>query len=262
LAFGFQASKAVVISELNSPWREWAQQFSKADSGGRAMVTMANGASPQTAASVIKAALNQAGGGAICLSVGHGRGAGRGDDGGQTLWGNEGYFDLAPGNTFRIGGANALLPGDPPPKNAKPPYRYVQTSAFYDFRFHPQDLTRKEWDEQNIKTVPAAKIRLRNWSIYEDVCSSFKNSALLGVVLLTCRVGKSVDFLRRVAKQWNKRIVAYRRRVVGDFVVSRRARVFLKGDMPGSGTNIPFGEVCIPFTWDVLFRGEMAFVSP
>jgi hypothetical protein len=84
------APKGVVISEVNPPWFKWAQQVRDADPVHRDMVTMNNGARPKDAASRIKDAIASAGGGAVVFSVGHARGAGTQDDGGQTLYDNEG----------------------------------------------------------------------------------------------------------------------------------------------------------------------------
>lgn len=148
-----------------------------------------------------------------------------------------------------------MLPGFPPPKNKPPPYRYCSTSAYYDFRVGGQ--SQKEFDEENQSKIPMAKTRLENWAAYQDVCSSFRNGSSRAVVLLTCRIGQSVEFIKRVAGQWNVLILAYRRRVVGQIATTGRARVFLEGDAPGVGTNIGFGEIFCPgslpdmaFIWD------------
>jgi hypothetical protein len=101
---------SVVVTETGAPWFKWAGQFTNFDPTLRKWSPCARGASPQVAASVIKGAVGQANpGGVLILSVGHGFGRG-------TFKSNEGMFDLAPGGTFRIGGASAILPGKPPPK--------------------------------------------------------------------------------------------------------------------------------------------------
>jgi hypothetical protein len=63
------------------------------------------------------------------------------------------------------------------------------------------------------------------------------------VTFLTCRVGNSRDFIQKIAIDWNTLVKAYVRYVV--FTIdpqTGRARAFLEGDAPGTGTNVPHGE--------------------
>ena len=238
---------SVVVTETGAPWFKWADKFTKFDPTLRKMVTMRTGASPQVAASVIKGAVGQANpGGVLILSVGHGFGGG-------TFRSNEGMFDLAPGGTFRIGGASAILPGEPPPTGkvicGRPRVEdcvdRVDAMVFYADPVPKPNISRKDWDEQN--PGADAKTRLDNWRQYQEISAAIKNGGLACVLLLTCRVGLSVDFLKRVAQDWGTPICAYRRRVVGQ-EINGRARLFLEGDAPGTGTNTPEGEVWYPLS--------------
>lgn len=242
--------KAVVVSEMNAPWLAWAQNFKKTfDPIGAELVTINNGAPISIVANRLKLAASLAGpNGFIILSVGHG-------GGGQTgLTDEEGFFDLGPQHSFRLGGRNALMPGDVPPSNQVGPVSRVDVSAFYDFRVPNASLkggfapSHKDDDEKS-KTA-AAKKRLENFSLYEDVSRSFRN--LSGVILLTCKVAGASGFLRRVRQQWGTPIIGYRRRVSGQTQQNGRTRIFLDGDAPGTGTNTALGEFLFPLTGDLV----------
>jgi peptidoglycan hydrolase-like protein with peptidoglycan-binding domain len=234
----------VVVTELGNPWFKWATQFSATDPTTRKKVGMAAGATPQAAAATIATAIGQANGGIVLLSVGHGGGGG-------TLLANEGFFDLAAGGTFRIGGGNSVLPGDLNPGKGK----IAQTQVFYDLRIPNPALkggfqpSRKDDDEASQSAN--AKIRLANWAEYQKVATAFQGGHLQAVILLTCKVGQSTDFLKRVAQQWKTPVLAYKKRVVGQ-EVNGKARIFLEGEAPGTGSNTAFGEVMFPLSFDMV----------
>lgn len=240
--------KAIFATEMNSPWFAWAKNFKKTfTSIGADMVSIANGAPISIVANRLKLAATMAGpGGFIILSVGHG-----GVD--VSFSDQEGFFDLGPQGSFRVGGRNVLLPGDPPPKNnlrAKP----VHVSAFYDYRAPNPILkggledSRKDQDEAS-KSRNAA-IRLDNWKNYEDTSHAFRT--LSGVILLTCKVAGATGFLNRVRQQWGTPIIGYRRRVVGQQQANGRTRIFLEGDAPDMGTNTAWGEFLFPLSKDMV----------
>jgi hypothetical protein len=66
-----------------------------------------------------------------------------------------------------------------------------------------------ENDQKHNPTSP----RLARWRIYEEISRAFKAARLREVALLTCRVGRSIEFLRKVANDWGVVIRAYRQRV-------------------------------------------------
>ena len=108
-----------------------------------------------------------------------------------------GGFDLADNAALRIGGLGSfrdsrtfvdVFYADPPPPGSA-------------LRFSP-----KETDE---RLKPAgSKRRLENFALYQELVATFREHQPL-VVLLTCRVGSSREFLKKVASQWQTPIVAY-----------------------------------------------------
>jgi hypothetical protein len=87
--------------------------------------------------------------------------------------------------------------------------------VFYDTRKipnQPSDL------ENDLKNDPQSQA-LRNWRVYQELAAAIKASGLLRIVLLTCRVGRSTEFLRKVANDWGVVVQGYRRRVgIQEFV--------------------------------------------
>ena len=110
--------------------------------------------------------------------------------------------------------------------------------VFYDVNVAgPPSMSDMEFDRKNNPTSP----RLARWADYQAISSAFKNGRLREVVLLTCRVGQSTEFLRKVANDWGVVIRAYRQRValVDDSVpvggkVTRRYRMYLENDPPAN----------------------------
>lgn len=232
--------KIVVVTEQSAPWRAWAKQFQAWPFAG--LVEIVSGVSLDAAAAKLEEAARMAGpGGAILLSVGHG---GSGSAGfGPT---DEGFFDLAPSG-FRVAGNNAVLTGGAGKVN--------QVSVFYDkvpsFGGTVKAKSRKQEDEEraksnNPKISGPAKTRLAHFNRYLQVGKTIRANGVGAIILLTCKVGRASDFLTRARKQLGAPIGAYKRQVAGQQVVSGRARMFLVGDGPGSGTNIEMGEFWIP----------------
>ena len=133
-------------------------------------------------------AISRAGaGGTLIVSVGHG---------GSSNVSNpeEGMFELAPRGALTIGGRNRAG---------------VFVNVFYDVRLTNEGKSDLENDLEINPTPP----RLARWRIYEEISAAFRKTRLQRVVLLTCNVGKSQGFLRKVANDWKVVIQAYRRRV-------------------------------------------------
>ena len=211
------------------------------------MVTIPNGDAPANVAHQLRLAATRAGPrGALILSVGHG--ATIADINGET-----GFFDLGPKSSFRVGGRDAVMIGDTDDPKKHP----VHTSAFYDFRVANPILkggfaaSRKDEDEKS--GSKHAKQRLANWRHYESVGLAFRSLSV--VVLLTCKVGNSSGFMRRVQSQWGCAILGYRRRIVGQPLADGRTRIHLEGDREGEGTNIPWGEYMFPVGADMVVFG-------
>jgi hypothetical protein len=103
----------------------------------------------------------------------------------------------------------------------------------------------EKWIDENVH--PGGwQARLEKWSIYQDLCRAFTDGKLAMVVLLTCKIGNSLDFLKKVASQWQTPILAYRdfTNYTGFFP---HVRCVLDKDFnTGRGTDVPFSEISIP----------------
>ena len=98
--------------------------------------------------------------------------------------------------------------------------------------------------------------RLRNFALFESLSRTFRESKPL-VILLTCRVGLSRDFLQKVSNLWQTPILAY-----DDFITYEadvrdgrilRVRAILDRDKGKFGTaspdtNTTFSETMIPIS--------------
>ena len=190
-------ARTVILSVADGDWNVWGLRFVKRQPLQRLQQTIADGASAATAKAAILGAAGTAGaGGVLIISVGHG----------GTVEGNpaEGKFELSPGGALTIAGG--LLQG-----------RFVD--VFYDTRKDPKQPSDLEND---VKNNPSGRF-LANFRVYQDLSAKIKAIGLLRVVLLTCRVGNSTEFLRKVANDWGTVIQAYRKRVaIQDFVGTGR----------------------------------------
>src|SRR5206468_3439649 len=117
----------IIVTETNAPWFAWAKNIKKTlGSIGADFVEIPNGAAAAVVTTRLKLAAQKAGPrGILVMSVGHVVVI-------DSLRTDEGVFDRGPRGSFRLGGRNAMLPGDPPPRGEKP--HPVRASAFYDFR--------------------------------------------------------------------------------------------------------------------------------
>jgi hypothetical protein len=66
--------------------------------------------------------------------------------------------------------------------------------------------------ENDLKFNPSSP-RLARWRVYQEIAQAFRAARVREVVLLTCRVGNSTEFLRKVANDWGLIVTAYRQRV-------------------------------------------------
>jgi hypothetical protein len=243
--------QVVIVSEAKVQFSTWARQVVDFFTKNRtriADVSIEGAVPPDAIAKVYDTAAGLAGtGGIVIINAGHGVPS-------ETRNEDDGRFDLAPHQRFMIGGRNDVLVG------ANRPGIKMHTSVFYD-EDPPGPTQSKKRDDETVNAGTAgAKQRLANWAAYDSICKSFKSHKLHGVVILTCRVGQSSGMMRKVAQQWGCPVVAYQRRVVGeltrDFVgkklVKSRSRLFMQGDPPGSGTNVPLGEIFIPLAPDMV----------
>jgi hypothetical protein len=114
-----------------------------------------------------------------------------------------------------LGGANASVPPN-----------FV--SVFYDVAPGPppsmSDLN------HDLKNNPGS-IRLLRWRIYQEIVSACRQVAPYEIILLTCNVGKSTEFIRKVANDWRVIIRAYRVQVAA-IPSHPRVMLYLANDPP------------------------------
>ena len=182
-------------------------------------------------AAVIAAAQAAGASGVLIISVGHG----------GTVVGSpsEGTFELAPNGAMTIAGG--LVKG-----------RFID--VFYDTRKisgQPSDF------ENDSKNNPNSTF-FKNFQVYKALSVAIKAVRLQRVVLLTCNVGNSTEFLRKVANDWGVVIQVYRKRVsiqtfvgTGNLAGTEPIRiVFLEGSgatMASPANRIHIQEEEIPF---------------
>jgi hypothetical protein len=241
LSFGITLPKIVILDEGTAHSRLWASQVQTANKPHVVVIQAPRKASVETNVAVIKRAIIAASGGFLIFSVGHGFCLVEN----RSTFTETGAFDIAPDTVMKIEGKN--MDTDPS--------QFV--NVFYDDK-PPQSsggglkpLSQKDMDQ--LSGTDAAKKRLRNFSIYQDLSQAFIDGKLGGVLLATCNVGRATGLLKKVATQWNTPIIAYRDQWMFYEAPSRRTRAILAGDKgrentPTPGTNTPFGEVMFPLS--------------
>jgi len=226
----------VILSE-GGDFGKWASQVKAAHGNNAEVILAPRNSTAEANVAAIKRAIAAANGGLVILSVGHG----------VCLNQDEGALDLAPDAVMRVTGKNSS--GDPK--------RFV--TVFYDTP-PPQDpgITRfsdKENDET--KRTPEGNERLRRFETYKDLCNAFANGNVLAVLLLTCRIGGATGFLKKLASQWKKPVIAYKDQVAAVPQQNGRVRVMLAKDIPRRSqgpsdlkvtTNNTFGEIFFPLS--------------
>lgn len=144
----------------------------------------------------------------------------------------DGVVDLAPGRKLRLGGANTAN---------------TFVNVFYDVNLSgPEGFSGMDNDLKFNAGLATASERQRHWQTYKQICQLFRQARLYKVVFITCRVGNSTEFLRKIANDWGTIIEAYKRRMVVAPQPNGRTRMYLEGDAPGSGTNVPAAEENLP----------------
>lgn len=217
LAFGLvdTAPKNVILTEPAAHAQLWAAQFAKAQPSTVVHAAPGNKSVPDNVAA-IKRAIAAARGGMLIFNVGHGLCLVDNFKGNT----DEGAFDIAPNGAMRIEGKNA----------EKDPAQFV--NVFYDDKPKPQPGggTVGKSDRQLDTEGGRNKDRRDRFDIYEDLSRSFAAGGLAAVVLATCRVGRAVGVLTKVAQQWKTPIIAYKDQWMFYETSTRRTRAIMAGD--------------------------------
>ncbi len=214
----------VIISEKDGMADRWGEDYFKRRPPKRHFLLTRASTLDQVVQTIRNAIAAAGSTGDLILNVGHGAGVPA-----NPL---DGTVELAPGGKLTLGGANNTN---------------VFVNVFYDVNLAgPHGFSRKDDDVKFNANTPRGKLRLKNWNTYQQVSAAFKQAKLRKVVFLTCNVGSSTDFLRKIANDWGVVIEAYKRRMVLTPQPSGRTRLHLQGDAPGHGTNVPASEENLP----------------
>lgn len=238
LAFKVPSQPVGIIVSQSHPFPgTWASQVERAHRTLLKKRPSPTG-TPETAVRQLQALVRQAGpSGLLLFAVGHGIA--------KSDFRASGGFDLAEGALLRIGGAGSSA--DP----------RTFANVFYNDK-PPLGSTIKFSEKENDERLHPAgsERRLKNFALFESLSRTFRESRPL-IVLLTCRVGLSRDFMQKVSNTWQSPILAY-----DDFITYEadvrdgrilQVRAILDRDTgrfgtASPGTNTPFAETMIPIS--------------
>jgi hypothetical protein len=206
----------VILSESSGHFADWTKKFVARQPQGRVVLFEPDNQTPAEAANRMIDAIKQAGtGGTLIVSVGHGSTSTSGNTG-------EGTCELAPKGAFKIvgrNGANGFV------------------DVFYDAPTGPTGQSQLDFD---LKNNPNSS-RLANFRVYKSICDQFKATKLLRVILLTCNVGRSEEFLRKIANDWGTVVFAYTKQVSCTRITLTAGRqISNRFFMHLHGENVPF----------------------
>ena len=238
LAFSVPAQPLGLIISQSHPFpSKWATQVEQAHKTLLKKVASPAGA-PAQAVAQLQTLIKSAGtNGLLIFAVGHGIA--------PSDFKASGGFDLADKTALRIGGVGS----------SQDPKTFA--NVFYDEKPPPNATIKFSEKELDERTRPAgADRRLKNFALFQSLSQTFRDNKPL-IVLLTCRVGQSRDFLQKVSNLWQSPIIAY-----DDFVAYEadvrarqilRVRAILDRDKgkfgkPNPGTNTTFSETMIPIS--------------
>lgn len=219
----------------------WAKQWLNADPLNRKILGMKAGLGHKGIRDIIVQGAKLAGQTAfneLILAVGHG----------GSISSTEGTIDLAPNRAMTL---YAGTIGAKDSKNVEcfynPDYDVVRTNGGILVPKSQKMLDEDAVRQKDKVSAPSAQFRLDRWSLYNSIGEAIRTGNVNQVVLLTCRVGNAVDFIKKIAFDWKVKIKAYKRRVIFQgATATSKARVFLEGDKDGSGSNTALGETAIP----------------
>jgi hypothetical protein len=228
----------IIISQSHPFPNRWASQVEQAHKTLLKKKPSPAG-TPAVAVRQLQALIRSAGpSGLLLFAVGHGIA--------KSDFSASGGFDLAERNVLRIGGVGSSLD----PKTFANVFYNDKPPAGSTIKF-----SEKEIDE---RARPAGSDRrLKNFALFENLSQTFRDTRPL-VVLLTCRVGLSRDFLQKVSNLWQSPILAYDDFItyeadVRDNRILLRVRAILDRDKgkfgtTNPGTNTTFAETMIPIS--------------
>jgi hypothetical protein len=201
----------------------WTDRFVKAQPLKRSSVLMPRNPTTSQVVSAISSAARLAGqGGTLIFNVGHGA-----SDAPIV-----GMVELAPGNKMSLGSQGQTN---------------IFVNVFYDVNLGgPNSFSDMEKDIKFYANSSGARQRRANWEVYKNLGKIVQNARIRRVIFLTCNVGNATEFVKKIANDWGTVVEAYKRRIKLEPQSNGNVRMYLEGDAPGTGTNIPENESEMP----------------
>ncbi len=228
---------------ISDDFRLWAQQYVKKDPKHRALVTIAQVSRDAVVAATQKAAQLAGGKGRVVYAVGHGWGTSSNPQVGNADFGPNGILRVTEYVAFyhptsgqsgcelkKIAEGFDAAKGKSGAKS--------QNAALARWCTHYQ-VKGKQCERLKKKVGDRATVQ----PFYERIAKIFRKSSVGRVLLLSCNIGQSYEFLDELSTDFGIPVGAYRRTVMVDRENpaggkgTPRVWVYLEGDKIGTGTH-------------------------
>jgi hypothetical protein len=232
--------RAFAAAHGTASWNGWARQYVAYDPASRGLTAVLPVTVHGTVSAIGAATAKAGASGTVIFNVGHG---GAGPD--PTRYPFEGVVDIAPNRLIRLVGTN--------PDQA----RFI--SVFYDVmdrivaglssgtlasdRNVAQQCKNKKNPPSRQDCARAAS-NLDHWQKYQLISQTVAQSHIYKAVLLSCRVGRSPEFIKKIANDWNVLITAFQHYIVVDdmYAVSAGSVSSVATNAVSSGQTLQFAS--------------------
>jgi hypothetical protein len=227
------------VGGIAGDFRIWTEQYVNKDPKQRKMVTIASVDRDAVVAATQKAARLAGGNGRVIYAVGHGWGTAK-----RPQVGNA---DFGPNGILRVTEYVAFYH----PTSSQSGCEMKAIAKDFDAaKAKHQNPALKRWcakykvkgkDCENLKKKVGDRSTVQPY--YERIAAIFRKSSVGRVLLLSCSIGESTEFLDELSTDFGVPVGAYRRTVMAvreKLPVTKgkpRVWVFLEGDRKGTGTN-------------------------
>jgi hypothetical protein len=253
------------VGGIAGDFRRWTDQYVNKDPKQRKMVTIAAIDRDAVVAATQKAARLAGGNGRVIYAVGHGWGT--------TKRPQVGNADFGPNGILRVTEYVAFYH----PTSSQSGCEMKTIAEDFDVaKAKHKNPALKRWCAKykvKGKDCELLKKKVGNRSTvqpyYDRIAAVFRNSSVGRVLLLSCEIGQSTEFLDELSTDFGVPVGAYRRTVmaVPDKVPGVKGkppvRVFLEGDRKGTGTNtaealteLMPGSDSKELNWGSVVKGE------
>jgi len=228
---------------ISGDFRIWARQYVKKDPKQRAMVTIVQVSRDAVVAATQKAAQLAGGNGWVIYAVGHGWGTSGNPQVGNADFGPKGILRVTEYVAFYhptsgYSGCQIKKIADEFDSAKAQPGAKNKNTALARWCANYQ-VKGKQCEHLKKKVGDRAIVQ----PFYERIAKTFRKSSVGRVLLLSCNIGQSYEFLDELSTDFGVPVGAYRRAVMVVRETSSggkgtpRVWVFLEGDKKGTGTN-------------------------